>query len=640
MTTRTVALLGLLVAVLAAAPARAADFEFNRNAVDCYCWGMGVGSDGSVYGADPSHERVVRWSSSGVYLGAFAQPEGAGVAFHPTSIAEAPGGLLVVSASGAIGITSTGQFVRRLSDAPSYAVAVDGLGFAYLVDRTNTITKVPVAGGPSEVLSDPTWSSIWGITYDPRSGHLFIADESRSQVSELRTDGSTVRTFGSAGTGKGQLNRPRQVAVGPDGSVYVGESQWPGPSLKRFDAAGNETGTAGPYSPEPEGMAVADGYLISSMGGGMGALDLVNPTMSAVPEGDIERFAGALVRFNASSYSHIAFGKMVRFDWDFDGDGTTDLQSGPTLYPIASYRWREPGTYSMTVTATADTGGTATLHKTVTITKAGVALAASPSPAVTGVPITLDASHPALPETGIDEARWDLDGDGSYETSSGTAATTKTTFAEPGSYAVRVRLAREGGVVDEGELTLAVHPRSPGGPVGVSIDDGERFTNMRSVMLHVRWPAGADTVTVSSDRGFRGARARPLKARLPFTLAGRGPDRLPRTVYLRFDHGTRTYRDEIILDRSHPVVRAASVAPTSAAGAAAVRAHGFRVRLSARDHTSGVAFVQFASNRAHPTRRVRYRGSLVVRAAMRPTYVRVLDRAGNMSRWRRLAAGR
>jgi peptidylamidoglycolate lyase len=62
-------------------------------------------------------------------------------------------------------------------------------------------------------------------------GHVFIIDggeqtlkaDDRGKAVELDPDGRVLDTFGSFGTGPGQFQMGHDIAVGPDGSVYVAE---------------------------------------------------------------------------------------------------------------------------------------------------------------------------------------------------------------------------------------------------------------------------------------------------------------------------------------------------------------------------------------------------------------------------------
>src|SRR5206468_3459425 len=102
---------------------------------------------------------------------------------------------------------------------------------------------------------------------------------------------------------------------------------------------------------------------------------------------------------------------------------------------------------------------------------------------------------------------------------------------------------------------------------------------------------------VSNDGGFLAAQRFAPKAEIPWRLDSSGPERLPKTVYLRFLAGpvaSPNYTDDIILDERPPTVQSASIVPSpgaaSAARAAALRI--WKVKVRASDTNSGVAGVQ------------------------------------------------
>ncbi|HEY4280934.1 MAG TPA: beta-propeller fold lactonase family protein [Conexibacter sp.] len=190
-------------------------------------------------------------------------------------------------------------------------------------------------------------------------------------------------------------------------------------------------------------------------------------------------------------------------------------------------------------------------------------------------------------------------------------------------------------------------PKPPPGRVGVSIDAGALYTNNPNVTLSVVWPSGTFAALLSNDGGFGQARQVSVAARLPWKLSSTGPERLPKTVYLRFGSSTQTFTDDIILDQTPPTLQSAvalaapSSSPKSArsgAVAASANRHAYAFRLRGRDRTSGVASMQFAVQRNKPMGVQRYKPTAKVISAKPPLWVRIRDRAGNFSRWRRLAA--
>ena len=159
--------------------------------------------------------------------------------------------------------------------------------------------------------------------------------------------------------------------------------------------------------------------------------------------------------------------------------------------------------------------------------------------------------------------------------------------------------------------------------------------------LSVIAPSGVDSLRVANDGGFRGAKTFPAKKTIHWRLAESGPERLPKTVYLRFGREAQNFTDDIILDQTKPTVSSAAVDDAGAAArsaavaqAAAAETQTYRVRIRAKDATSGLAKVQFARNKKHPSSLRKFARTTRYKATRAPKYLRVQDRAGNFSRWR------
>ena len=70
---------------------------------------------------------------------------------------------------------------------------------------------------------------------------------------------------------------------------------------------------------------------------------------------------------------------------------------------------------------------------------------ATPNPAIQGLPVSFNASASSDPDGKIAKYEWDLDGNGTYETNTGTTATTSSTYATPGTVQVSLRVTDNGG---------------------------------------------------------------------------------------------------------------------------------------------------------------------------------------------------
>jgi hypothetical protein len=183
---------------------------------------------------------------------------------------------------------------------------------------------------------------------------------------------------------------------------------------------------------------------------------------------------------------------------------------------------------------------------------------------------------------------------------------------------------------------------APSGSQGMTINDGALYTQDPDVTLSVIAPGWAGSLRVANDGGFGAARTFTVRNRIRWRLAESGRERLPKTVYLRFGNQAQTFTDDIILDQTDPVVKSAAlVEPVSAtasdatAQTAATANEAYRIRIRAKDATSGVAKVQFAArSKRHPSAPRKFKRVSRYTGVRAPRYLRVRDRAGNYSRWR------
>ena len=142
----------------------------------------------------------------------------------------------------------------------------------------------------------------------------------------------------------------------------------------------------------------------------------------------------------AGSADPDVLGSIATYGWDFDGDGTID-QTTASGAPV-THSYSAFGTYLARLTVTDDLGakGTATVQIDVHNNGPVAALSISPPTTVlTGETVTLSAAGSLDPDGAIAKYEWDLDGNGSYEFSSGTNPTITRTFPNRMSVTVRVR---------------------------------------------------------------------------------------------------------------------------------------------------------------------------------------------------------
>jgi len=196
--------------------------------------GVTVDGQGNVYVADTSNNRIVKytpsggvlasWGSYGTGQGQFSLPmgltlDGRGYLYVADSanhrIQKFTTGGSFVSTWGSFG-TATGQFYYPRD------VAVDSQGNVYVVEVGNhRVQKFNANGGYI------TWwggagqmNQPYGIAIDGND-HVFVANSYYHRVNEYTTNGTQICFWGSKGTGDGQFDTPTGVTVGPNGAVYV-----------------------------------------------------------------------------------------------------------------------------------------------------------------------------------------------------------------------------------------------------------------------------------------------------------------------------------------------------------------------------------------------------------------------------------
>ena len=197
-------------------------------------------------------------------------------------------------------------------------------------------------------------------------------------------------------------------------------------------------------------------------------------------------------------------------------------------------------------------------------------------------------------------------------------------------------------------VTVTEPPLSFVKPVaGISVDDAATYTNSTKVRIEVQPPPCtapyATSVQLSNDGGFKTSQTIGIEDVSPdtgatvvdWTLKSSGKERLPKTVYANI--GGVRFTDDIILDQTAPVIEGAGIA-SSASTSRSAALRSYRVKVRASDKTSGVALAQVATDKAKKKLSVpqKYRASLTVKAAAKPLWVRVQDRAGNFSKWKAL----
>lgn len=220
--------------------------------------GLALAADGTVWVALAGLDKAKHFTTAGTYLGETVTP-----ITWPTGVAVLSTGEIVVSSSGSVaryqpdgtgktdlgiggafavladaagGFVAAQQSTRRLlswpggTSIPFYWTPAgfdrSGDGTYYVANSTSN--RIDVFGGPQPGFSFGSTGSAPGQFSGPadvklHQGLVLVADSGNNRVQIFRRNGEFVGTFGTAGTGPGQMLRPSGLAVTDDGTVLVSE---------------------------------------------------------------------------------------------------------------------------------------------------------------------------------------------------------------------------------------------------------------------------------------------------------------------------------------------------------------------------------------------------------------------------------
>jgi streptogramin lyase len=197
--------------------------------------GLAISPAGNIWVAENGNKRLQEFSPTGAFIAKITNLN----FVEPWGVATGPGGTLWVSDPGAhklFQFNESGTLAKTISGGGSnppltspYGIAVDSSGNVWTADTSgNKILEFAPNGnflfsfgtegtGPGQ-LKAPT-----GLAITP-SGHLFVSEDQNDRVQEFQPDGSYLRQFGTLGSASNQLTEPRQVAIGPENSLLIADA--------------------------------------------------------------------------------------------------------------------------------------------------------------------------------------------------------------------------------------------------------------------------------------------------------------------------------------------------------------------------------------------------------------------------------
>jgi uncharacterized delta-60 repeat protein len=612
------------------------DSVFNANSTSAGLSGevraVAVQSDGKIIAA-----------AAGGYLARFNTNGTLDASFGTGGVVTGEGGYGVIVQSDGKIVVGNGGGVKRFStdgtpDTTFNAnAAVAGLGGSGQLIQQQPSGKIVAlwSGGLKRLNTDGTLDTTFGTGGNAGgaggayaiaaqgNGDILVTGEFTNHLKRFSADGVADTAFNSnvaASTLPAAVN-VYSVAVQADQKIIVG--YWGEHALQRFNTNG---------TPDSAFNANAAALGIPSDGN--------NALVAIAVQSDTKIIIGAQP------------GKLQRLS----ADGTIDTSFGDagTAETVVNRVWAmQIGTDGRLVAGTDSSPGLmrffATTPTVAPIPDAPTGLSATAGDGQATIAFTPGADNGAA----ITNYQYQLDGGEwvALSPADTSSPVTITGLTNGTAYQVRLRAvtaADDGlGAASDPVSVTPVAPTpvgpTPVGPppvnpdVGISINNGAQYTNNPNVRLKLVWPLSSTLARIANDGGFGDAQNRALASSVNWRLSSSGPERLPKTVYVRFQGSgsdSQTFTDDIILDQTAPKVTRA----TMTRGRTARGVRSYAVSLRGADGTSGVSTFQITTNRSKPGSLKRFDRSFTYRSrsAKPKLYVRIRDRAGNNSGWKRI----
>lgn len=221
----------------------------------------------TLYLCDPQKGVVHRWNLANGEADALGSNDGQPLS-KPVGVAVDAQGTVYVADTGRDGIQVFGadgapsRITRPDPSASRFVAVVAGESELYAADITDHRVDVFRVSDRSLVRSFGGIGGAAGKLYYPlgvaldNQGRCLVSDSMNSRIQTFAPDGRPLQTIGQPGDRYGDLGKPRHLAVGPDGVVFVADPEFGGVHL--FDEDGRLlmilTGVA---HSAPAGVAVA-----------------------------------------------------------------------------------------------------------------------------------------------------------------------------------------------------------------------------------------------------------------------------------------------------------------------------------------------------------------------------------------------
>jgi len=422
--------------------------------------------DGSCWVADSGESRLVRLDASipdgynvttdvgfDVIVQGFSNPRG--VSVDPVrAVCWVADGQQVVQVSGDVpdgyDISQDTGFHSSISGFSSAAcVSVNIIDGACWVSDSGSNEVVKLAsGGMGELIRVGGFANPISLSANSFDGSCWVADQYHNQVVRLGADDAAVLAR------VGGFDQPVSISAEMlGGGCWVADRDHD--QVVKLSANGQETFRVNGFS-RPVCVAATPGEQGEQP---PQAVAVVSPTFVDVSE---------TVTFDASN-SQDTNGTIIRYEWDFEGDGVYDwrLDTSPTsggglASESETHSYDSAGIYNPILRVTDDDWLTDVDYSQVVHVGSLTAIAhANPTSgeAPLQVQFTGEAIDPA--DGRVENYQWDFDGDGTFDDFSETTPNTSHVYENSGSYAATLKVTDTGNVTAVDSVQIEVSQALP-----------------------------------------------------------------------------------------------------------------------------------------------------------------------------------
>jgi len=562
------------------------------------------------------------------------------VGLNPNSVAINPAGTFAYVTNQNSGNVSkidlaTDTVVKTINVGTTpMGVAINPAGtFGYVVNYgLSTVSKINLA---TDAVTTPitVGSGPQGLAINPAGTFAYVPNRFSGTVSKinLATNVSSPITVG--------LN-PVRVAINPAGTfAYVTNSG--SSTVSKIDLATDAVTTTITVGTNPDGVAINPAgtlaYVTNSGSGTVSKIDLATDVVVAAFKTESSPTSVAFNPAGTFAYvTHYSSGIVSKINTaTFTWSGAITIESGSV-----GVAFNPAGTFAYVTNMSTNTVSkitpTATGPQSIRFTTIGRAVVPAPLTQLFG---TKSVTVVASASSGLSV---------SFSSSTPAVCTvtdSTVTMLTLGDCTINANQAGGSGwdAAPQVSQTFTILPSPPAGEPGVSIKNGDSYTNTKQVTLNPVWPEYATAVRISNDGGFAASKTqtKDLAASIDWVLDDSVKGIYTKVVYIRFNGVadiSKTYTDDIILD---------TTAPTLVSSSMSVESSAINLSLNATDDITGVDVVQVKSGDELVALEYKRKISIpladlslsvssagVRKLATKSIQMRVSDSAGNWTGWR------